>query len=85
MANKITAMQIMLYELKLKQIIYEQSGMHEAATALVTSIETAKELLAIENEQIIEAHLDGQSLVSCKDEYAEQYYNETYENHGNKD
>ena len=38
-------------------------------------IEQAK---AIEKEQIIESHLDGQSLVSCKDEYAEQYYNETY-------
>ena len=29
-------------------------------------------------KQIIDAHLDGQSLVSCKDEYAEQYYNETF-------
>jgi hypothetical protein len=33
---------------------------------------------AMEKEQIIEAHIDGQSLVSCKDEYAELYYNETY-------
>jgi len=38
-------------------------------------IEQAKEL---EKQQIIDAHLDGQSLVSCKDEYAEQYYNETF-------
>ena len=29
-------------------------------------------------QQIIDAHLDGQSLVSCKDEYAKQYYNETF-------
>lgn len=36
------------------------------------------ELIEKEKEQIIDAHLDGQSLVSCKDEYAEQYYNETY-------
>lgn len=38
-------------------------------------IEQAKEM---EKEQIIHSHLDGQSLVSCKDEYAEQYYNETF-------
>jgi hypothetical protein len=38
-------------------------------------IDQAKEM---EKEQIIHSHLDGQSLVSCKDEYAEQYYNETY-------
>jgi hypothetical protein len=29
-------------------------------------------------KQIVGAHLDGQSLVSCKDEFAEQYYNEMY-------
>ena len=34
----------------------------------------------MEKEQIMDAHIDGQSLVSCKDEYAEQYYNETYNN-----
>ena len=38
-------------------------------------IQQAKEL---EKEQIKDAHIDGQSLVSCKDEYAENYYNETY-------
>ena len=36
------------------------------------------DLLQEDKEQIIDAHIDGQSLVSCKDEYAEQYYNETY-------
>ena len=45
------------------------------------NFEQAKEL---EKQQIIEAHLDGQSLVSCKDEYAEQYYTETYEERRNK-
>lgn len=83
MSNKKTAMQIMLSELKLKQVIYEQSGMYESATALVTSIETAKELLAMEKEQIKEAYVGN-----CDDEFglfihikdmAEQYYNETYE------
>jgi len=38
-------------------------------------IEKAKEMHKVE---IIDAHLDGQSLVSCKDEYAEQYYQETF-------
>jgi hypothetical protein len=38
-------------------------------------LEQAKEM---ERQQIIDAHLDGQSLVSCKDEYAEQYYTETF-------
>ena len=37
-------------------------------------------LVEMEKEQIIHSHLDGQSLVSCKDEYAEQYYNETFKN-----
>lgn len=37
--------------------------------------EQAKEM---HKAEIINAHLDGQSLVSCKDEYAEQYYNETF-------
>jgi hypothetical protein len=39
--------------------------------------EQAKEM---QKEQIVNAHLDGQSLVSCKDEYGEKYYNETYNN-----
>jgi len=38
-------------------------------------IEQAKEM---HKKEIIDAHLDGQSLVSCKDEYAEQYYNKTF-------
>ena len=40
-------------------------------------IEQAKEM---EKQQIINAHLDGQSLVSCKNEYAEQYYKDTFKN-----
>jgi hypothetical protein len=38
-------------------------------------IQQAKEM---HRKEIIDAHLDGQSLVSCKDEYAEQYYQETF-------
>jgi len=37
--------------------------------------EQAKEM---HKQEIIDAHLDGQSLVSCKDEYAEKYYQETF-------
>jgi hypothetical protein len=39
-----------------------------------------KQAKEMEKQQIIDVHLDGQSLVSCKDEYAEQYYNETFKN-----
>ena len=38
-------------------------------------IDKAKEM---EKQQIIDAHLDGQSLVSCKDEYADKYYTDTF-------
>jgi len=40
-----------------------------------SNIAKAKEM---HRAEIIDAHLDGQSLVSCKDEYAEQYYKETF-------
>jgi hypothetical protein len=40
--------------------------------------EWLKQAKEMEKEQIIDTHIDGQSLVSCKDEYAEQYYNETF-------
>jgi hypothetical protein len=44
---------------------------------LQKDFEQAKEM---EKQQIIDAHLDGQSLVSCKNEYAEQYYKDTFKN-----
>jgi hypothetical protein len=42
------------------------------------TIEEFQQALKMENMQIMKAHIDGQSLVNCKDEYAENYYNETY-------
>jgi hypothetical protein len=48
---------------------------HGIDLRLYDEFQQAKET---EKQQIIDAHLDGQSLVSCKDEYAEQYYNETF-------
>jgi hypothetical protein len=38
-------------------------------------IEAAK---AMEKEQIIEAHIQGQPIYSCQSEKAEEYYYETY-------
>ena len=77
METKQTAMQIMLSELKLKQSIYEASGMYESATALVTSIEAAKELIAMEKEQMIDMWMDGNTTFIFNGT-AEQYYSETY-------
>ena len=85
MSNKQTAMQIMLSELKLKQVIYEQSGMYESATALVTSIETAKELLAMEKEQIIGAYGYGYWRGNNDDDFEpEEYYENPYFNPNNE-
>ena len=70
---KQTAMQIMLYDLKDKQLVYENSGMHDSATALVTSIELAEQLIQMEKEQIINAHEQG-----CDDFLNERHYNATY-------
>ena len=36
--------------------------------------------LAMEKEQIVTAHIEGQPLYSCHSEKAKQYYNETYNN-----
>ena len=56
---------------------FENLNSHKIQLTANELFEQAKQM---EKEQIINAHIDGQSLVSCKDEYAEQYYNETYNN-----
>jgi hypothetical protein len=56
---------------------FENLNSHKIQLTANEFFDQAKQL---EKEQIINAHIDGQSLVSCKDEYAEQYYNETYNN-----
>jgi hypothetical protein len=67
-----TAMQELIDELKLI----------EAYPMLPLVLKMATELLDLEKEQIIQARIDGDenySLVGGKRyEYAEQYYNETY-------
>lgn len=78
---KQTAMQIMLYDLKDKQLVYENSGMHDSATALVTSIELAEQLIQMEKEQMMEFSnnvLDntiGDLILLYS---VEKIYNETY-------
>ena len=37
-----------------------------------------QEAKAMEKEQIVTAHIEGQPLYSCHSEKAKQYYNETY-------
>ena len=40
--------------------------------------ELFEQVKEMEKQQIIDAHLDGQSFLSLKNEHAEQYYNETF-------
>lgn len=76
MEIKRTAMQMMLMDLEYKQRIYEETGMFECATALVTSIELAKSLIKIEKAQILEAL----NYDCYRNEYPENYYEERYGN-----
>jgi hypothetical protein len=46
--------------------------------------DTKQQAKEMHKKEIIDAHLDGQSLVSCKDEYAEQYYQETFVSKGSE-
>jgi hypothetical protein len=55
-----------------------QSGYQSALNEVIFFLEQAK---AIEKEQIIQSHIDGFDYVVAefkKKEYAEQYYNQTY-------
>jgi len=57
--------------------LYTEMNLSGSGRVLDEILEEAKQK---HKEEITDAHLDGQSLVSCKDEYAEQYYNETFKN-----
>ena len=76
METKLTAMQMMLMDLKYKQRIYEESKMFECAIALVTSIDLAKSLIKIEKAQILEAL----NYDCYRNDYPENYYEERYGN-----
>ena len=70
-----TAMMLMLESLKLKQKVYQESGMLNEATALQTSIEDAEQLLEKEEEQIIDAYkqIPFKNFLGPR-----QYYKQTY-------
>lgn len=76
MGTKQTAMQMMLMDLEYKQRIFEEAGMFESATALVTSIDLAKSLIKMEKAQILEAL----NYDCYRNEYPENYYEERYGN-----
>jgi hypothetical protein len=80
----ITAMQRMLDDLLAKRVVYENAKMYECVATLETSIEIAKFLLEKEKEQIINAHINGQSefdMLQFRDinkTLSDNYYNQTY-------
>jgi hypothetical protein len=71
-----TAMQMMLDDLISKREVYENSKMYQCVATLETSIEIAKHLIEKEKKQIMNAYNNGQQIPPF--EYAEQYYNQTY-------
>ena len=77
METKISAVEWYENRIFILQIQLEKKEISLGEYA-VKRVELFKQAKQMEQEQIINAHLDGQSLVSCKDEYAEHYYNETF-------
>ena len=77
-------MQMMLDDLLAKRDVYENAKMYECVATLETSIEIAKFLLEKEKEQIINAHINGQSefdMLQFRDinkTLSDNYYNQTY-------
>ena len=77
-------MQRMLDDLLAKRVVYENAKMYECVATLETSIEIAKFLLEKEKEQIINAHINGQSefdMLQFRDinkTLSDNYYNQTY-------
>ena len=60
--------------------LYEGGYLQGNGDEIQDLVEQAK---AMEKEQIVNAHIEGQPLYSCQSEKAEQYYNETYNLHNN--
>ena len=50
---------------------------HQLISSAISMCEQAK---AMEREQIINAHIEGQPFATCVSAKAENYYNETYKN-----
>ena len=78
-----TAMQLMLEDLELRYKVLSDAQMLQACAAIEGTIEYAKSLIIKEKEQIIKAYnqadLDGY-FQKTYPKYAEQYYNQTYNN-----
>jgi hypothetical protein len=79
-AEKLTAMQELIRQLELNQESYLNAGMYVNAQCNMTAIRIANELILMEKEQIMDAHIKGHYAPSSTLKYhdAEQYYNETY-------
>lgn len=78
MKTKQTAVEFLLSKIIFMPGIDMEDGRRYMILKPGISFEDIEQAKAMEKEQIIEAHLDGQTLVSCKDEYAELYYDDTY-------
>ena len=70
---KQTAVEWLMSQMLAASINKETEEMH-----ITLPKDVFKQAKAMEKEQIINSHLDGQSLVNCKDIYAEQYYLDTF-------
>ena len=77
-----TAMQLMLEDLELRYKVLSDAQMLQACAAIEGTIEYAKSLTIKEKEQIIDAHLNGQSdhhfSLESRMAESEDYYNQTY-------
>jgi|APGre2960657404_1045060.scaffolds.fasta_scaffold142436_2 hypothetical protein len=77
-----TAMQLMLEDLEFRYKVLSDAQMLQACAAIEGTIEYAKSLTIKEKEQIIDAHLNGQSdhhfSLESRTLEAEQHYDKTY-------
>ena len=69
-------MQLMLDDLELRYKVLSDAQMIQACGAIEGTIEYAKSLIIKEKEQIIDAY--DTAIERPIDNYAEQYYNQTY-------
>ena len=77
-----TAMQLMLEDLELRYKVLYDAQMLQACAAIEGTIEYAKSLIIKEKEQIIIAFIHNRYVLSgghpIRRDYAEEYYNQTY-------
>ena len=76
-----TALEQLIYRLDKTEKQLDKENNLVMSSALFTAKQMALEFLEKEKEQLIKAHIDGFDHIVVdfkKQEYAEQYYNETY-------